>query len=276
MAVGKEFDKAKKALPPSQPAMMELYWCLHHFNGQQDSIPSHPIEVPELEDLKVTPEWGPEPGTERPPATSLPKPLPHDYEPAPVSGDTWNQYLDHLLEREGYRNTVYKDSLGKPTVGVGHLVLPEDNLKVGDTISDEQVRDLLEKDASKAYRAAIEQANELGINDSEFVIALGSVNYQLGTGWRQKFPETWQHIKEGNYDQAIENIENSKWARQTPTRTNDFTAALREVQAGGHNALGPEFASKAEGKPVEPAPPGTGPAARENPAQTSAPGNALT
>jgi len=56
--------------------------------------------------------------------------------------------------REGRETTVYLDSLGKPTVGIGHLVLPEDNLKVGDTITDEQVDALFKKDGAAAMAAA--------------------------------------------------------------------------------------------------------------------------
>ena len=46
--------------------------------------------------------------------------------------------------REGRRNDVYLDTLGKPTVGIGHLVVAADNLKVGDVISDARVSDLFQ------------------------------------------------------------------------------------------------------------------------------------
>jgi GH24 family phage-related lysozyme (muramidase) len=49
--------------------------------------------------------------------------------------------------REGRRNDVYLDSRGIPTVGIGHKVLPEDNLKVGDVISDAQVEAFYVKDS---------------------------------------------------------------------------------------------------------------------------------
>lgn len=141
----------------------------------------------------------------------------------------WARFIDHLIQREGKRNMVYKDSLGKPTVGVGHLVQKGDNLKVGERISDAKVREFLEKDASKAFNAAKMQAGELGINDADFIIALGSVNFQLGTSWRSKFPNTWRHIVNGNYAQAIKNIERSLWAKQTPVRTKDFVNAIKQV-----------------------------------------------
>ena len=35
--------------------------------------------------------------------------------------------------------------MGKPTVGIGHLVVPSDHVKVGDRIDDNQVTSLFEK-----------------------------------------------------------------------------------------------------------------------------------
>lgn len=43
--------------------------------------------------------------------------------------------LDHIKRFEGWRDTVYLDQAGKPTVGWGHLVRPLDNLRVGDKIT---------------------------------------------------------------------------------------------------------------------------------------------
>ncbi|GEM_PF-3319914 len=141
----------------------------------------------------------------------------------------WNKFIEHLLDREVYVNEVYRDSLGKLTVGVGHLVVKKDNLQMGDRISDTRVRELLEQDAAKAFAAAKEQATELGVRDSNFLIALGAVNFQLGAGWREKSPNTWEHLKNGNYEQAIRNVEKSLWAKQTPVRTKDFTTAIRKL-----------------------------------------------
>lgn len=143
-----------------------------------------------------------------------------------VGADVKHEYLSHLRKREGYRNVVYRDSLGKPTVGVGHLVKPSDNLKVGDKISDDQVMAFLEKDSSHAFEAAQKQAAELGVTDPRFVIALGSVNYQLGTGWRKKFPSTWAEMKDGNFAKAADKLETSLWNKQTPVRVDDFQKAL--------------------------------------------------
>jgi len=55
-----------------------------------------------------------------------------------------------LIKDEGQRLKVYEDSEGHLTVGVGHKVLPADNLKLGDTITQEQSDAFFEGDMVNA------------------------------------------------------------------------------------------------------------------------------
>lgn len=134
-----------------------------------------------------------------------------------------------IAEREGRRNDVYRDSLGKLTVGIGHLVVANDNLKFGDRISDDQVTSLFEKDSAPAMRAARAQALEASITDSAFIPYLASVNFQLGVRWTDTFPHTWNMIVDGKYADAAEALEGTLWAKQTPVRVKDFQNALRRL-----------------------------------------------
>ncbi len=141
----------------------------------------------------------------------------------------FQRFIDHLIDREGSKNVVYEDSEGHLTVGVGHLVTKADNLKLGDRISDEKVKEFLRKDARKAFTAAQSQAKEADISSPDFIVALGSVNFQLGTGWRSKFKKTWALIKDGKYEEAANRLQNTKWNAQTPVRVKDFQEALRDL-----------------------------------------------
>ena len=145
-----------------------------------------------------------------------------------VSGDTYATALKLLKLREGSRNVVYRDSLGKPTVGVGHLVTASDGLSVGDRISDAQVDAYLQQDAQKAYAAAQKQASQMGLSNNQcLVVILTSVNFQLGTGWTSKFSQTWAKILAKDYCGAVANIQASLWMKQTPVRAREFQDALR-------------------------------------------------
>ncbi len=155
----------------------------------------------------------------------------------PVSGQTYQDAVELVKLREGSvtnangEHVVYLDSLGKPTVGYGHLVTGADGLKVGDTITQAQADAYLQQDAQKAYNAALSQAQEAGINDSNFVATLTSTNYQLGTGWTQEHTKTWSKIKSGDYSGAAVEAQNSLWAQQTPTRVADLQKSLYALDA---------------------------------------------
>jgi GH24 family phage-related lysozyme (muramidase) len=127
---------------------------------------------------------------------------------------------------EGRRNDVYPDSLKIPTVGIGHKVVPSDNLRVGDTISDDRVNQLFAQDGSKALNAAKAQAAQAGIFDPEFIAHLASVNFQLGTNWTSQFGTTWGKIVAGDYAGAADGLNKTLWARQTPVRVRQFQSAL--------------------------------------------------
>jgi GH24 family phage-related lysozyme (muramidase) len=138
--------------------------------------------------------------------------------------------LEQLLrQREGVKTKVYLDSRKKPTVGIGHLVTPADKLKVGDEITDAQVSDFFKKDSAKALAAAKSQASKAGISDSNFVVYLASVNFQLGTKWNTVHKKTWALIMDGKYEEAAQEAGKSTWAKQTPIRVKDFQQALRAL-----------------------------------------------
>lgn len=137
--------------------------------------------------------------------------------------------IEHLKLREGEWLTVYKDSLGFPTVGVGHLVLPADGLELGDTITKEQSEAFLTKDMQKAWRAAEKQATELGKFNEDFILALTSVNFQLGTDWPNIFHGTYPKLLKGQWKAAIKGFKSSKWAKQTPVRVDDFVNAIEKA-----------------------------------------------
>lgn len=146
--------------------------------------------------------------------------------------DGFEAFKKHVASREGYKLEVYEDSLGKPTVGYGHLVLPGDNLKTGDKITADQADEFFEKDGAEAWNAAQNQATEAGLDDHGcFIVALAAVNYQLGVNWTGKFPSVWSKIKQGQYNDAASSLNQTIWKKQTPIRVKDFQAALLQVRS---------------------------------------------
>lgn len=140
---------------------------------------------------------------------------------------------EKLIVSEGRRNDVYRDHLGYLTVGIGHKVLPRDNLKLGDRISDARIEELFAQDIKIAFDAARSQAMDLQKYDPHFIAALTEVNFQLGTGWVSKFPRTYALLKTGNAKAAINNLRTSLWNQQTPVRVAHFITAIEQAYYGG-------------------------------------------
>jgi lysozyme len=88
--------------------------------------------------------------------------------------------IDFIRQEEGERLTVYRDSRGLPTVGVGHLVQPEDGLQVGDTITQAQSDAFLVSDIAAATDCI---ANRVTVPLTQHQYdALCSLIYNIGVG----------------------------------------------------------------------------------------------
>jgi len=177
-----------------------------------------------------------------------------------MAQDKLTKIQEELKVEEGFMDVIYLDTLDKPTGGIGHLLtndeLPSYKIdryeekmingmkrkvavdKKGDVIklTQQTTDDWFRNDVSTAMNAASQQAKDLGIDSEDFEVALTSVNYQLGTGWTKKFPSAYKALKEGNYMEAVKQInENSQgdasaWKQQTPKRVENFGKAIMDLE----------------------------------------------
>jgi GH24 family phage-related lysozyme (muramidase) len=121
-----------------------------------------------------------------------------------ASGD----FKQALIQEEGVRYTVYRDVAGYPTVGVGHLVEPEDNLRVGDTISEERAMAFLTADLEEAERGVRQLAGALLLYQHEFD-ALVDLVYNVGIGnvSPERSPRLNAAIDSGDYDAVASQLD---------------------------------------------------------------------
>ena len=153
-------------------------------------------------------------------------------QPSPVPGcdaSTWAAYEALMALREGVKYVVYYDSLGKPTGGEGHLLLPSDGLVVGQAIPDATVKRWFTHDGASAMDTAVTLAKQAGITSQAFLPYLASVCYQLGLKWTAEFPNTWAMIMQGRYQTAALALTTTAWGKETPQRVLDFQQALRAL-----------------------------------------------
>ncbi|MWV28368.1 glycoside hydrolase family protein [Erythrobacter sp. GH3-10] len=113
-----------------------------------------------------------------------------------------------LAEEEGVRLVVYRDVAGYPTVGVGHLITPQDGLSVGDRITYEQAIAFLESDLEKAEKGVKRLVGDLPIYQHEFD-ALVDLVYNVGEGnvSESQSPRLNRAIANADYDSIAEQLE---------------------------------------------------------------------
>ena len=121
---------------------------------------------------------------------------------------------------------VYKDSEGKLTVGVGHLLVGDElsQYKEGDEVPQELREKWFSEDFTKASEAAKDQNKQLLELGNRPIPQdyLTSLNFQLGTSWYKDFDKAWTAFKIGDYKTAKKEMKDSAWYSQTRGRAEDF------------------------------------------------------
>ncbi len=116
--------------------------------------------------------------------------------------------LQAMVEEEGVRYVVYRDVAGYPTVGVGHLVLPQDNLRVGDRIDKQRAMQFLEQDLKKAEQGVRDLVGDLPVNQHEFDALVDLVfNVGIGTVSADESPRLNAAIGAGDYQGIAEELD---------------------------------------------------------------------
>ena len=131
-----------------------------------------------------------------------------------------------IKEHEGFRDTVYSDSLGFATIGYGHLVLPTDNFVEGVTYPKEQLEVLFDKDFQIAFNSANELVDGLDLNH----IAKGVIIemcFQLGKPRVMKFKKMWAALRNNDFEEAANQMIDSAWHKQTTSRCESLAATMR-------------------------------------------------
>lgn len=127
---------------------------------------------------------------------------------------------NRVRAHEGYVDHVYKDSLGKKTVGIGHLCV-EDFWEENKKYEEEFLLKIFEQDLITACQGAEELINDLCPdndlpNDIKLVIV--EMVFQLGIGGVSKFRNMWKNLNKSLYKEASDEMKNSRWHSQTKKR----------------------------------------------------------
>ena len=139
-----------------------------------------------------------------------------------------------VRDHEGTRAHAYKDTLGKWTIAVGHLIRDHEIEKylVSDgaggykpreeELSADEIEDLFLIDLNRACAGAEELIGQLYRGDKRLPQAIEHVVvemvFQLGKTGVSKFRKMWKALSDGDRKEAAAQMKDSRWHSQTPVR----------------------------------------------------------
>ncbi|MNQ73268.1 Phage lysozyme [compost metagenome] len=142
---------------------------------------------------------------------------------------------EQLIIDEGSRLMMYKDHLGYPTIGIGHLIVKEQLL------NDIQIITILNRQVGRLTGGRITAAEQSELFNEDLVLvqkriasssfyeayrrldnvrksAIQNLCFQLGVNGVSKFRKMWTCIERQDWKGAYREGLDSTWGKQTPTR----------------------------------------------------------
>lgn len=144
--------------------------------------------------------------------------------------------FEQLKIDEGVEYKVYKDHLGYPTFGVGHLILesdPEYGSEDGTPISEERVKECFEKDLD----IAISECKVLYENWDNFPgeaqEILVNMMFNMGRPRLSQFKNFKAALDEGDWVRAGAEGRDSRWYKQVGNRAERLMIRMESIVPTG-------------------------------------------
>ena len=131
-----------------------------------------------------------------------------------------------IKQHEGFRNTVYKDTLGKRTVGWGHLCRADETWEDDVEYPKDVLQHYFDIDFDIAIAGGDKLCGNMGLPEriEEVVIEMC---FQLGVNGVSKFKKMLKALQVKNYRVASIEMLDSRWAKQTPERAKELSETVR-------------------------------------------------
>ena len=125
---------------------------------------------------------------------------------------------------EGFRDTIYLDTLNKKTIGYGHLIVHEDKFVEGKAYPKEELEALFDKDFEKGWNLMIQfcEVNNLDSISDDAKEILCEMIFQMGYSGVGKFKNMIKALQNRDYTKASIEMLDSRWAKQTPNRAKEL------------------------------------------------------
>lgn len=139
---------------------------------------------------------------------------------------------EEIKADEGYKNEIYLDHLGLPTLGVGHLIKetdPEYGLEVGTHIDDERVNELFEQDLNVTLGECTLLYDDFYLLPEEAQLIIANMMFNLGRPRLSKFVKFRKAVDDRDWQEASNQMKDSKWYRQVTLRAERLCRRMANI-----------------------------------------------
>ena len=143
-----------------------------------------------------------------------------------------DQLREQLIIDEGQVNEIYKDHLGYPTFGIGHLVIesdPEYGLEVGVAVSEERVKSVFEKDVQTVIGDCKKLHDGWDGYPQEVKQIVANMMFNMGLTRLSKFKKHNAALQCGDWKEAAAEGRDSRWYKQVTNRAERLMSRLEKV-----------------------------------------------
>ena len=133
-----------------------------------------------------------------------------------------------IRNHEGFIAKPYLDSLGKATIGYGHLITDEDEFENGKEYSKDDLLKLFEKDFAKAEMGADQLVGHIQELHIEAKNVITEMVFQLGTQGVRNFKNMIAALEARDYPRASREMLDSRWHAQTTNRCESLSKIMSQ------------------------------------------------
>jgi GH24 family phage-related lysozyme (muramidase) len=145
-------------------------------------------------------------------------------------------FVDRLREElktdEGCKYEIYLDHLGLPTFGIGHLVTerdPEYQKEVGTVVDEIRVNEVFEQDIQVTINDCKKVYDDWDSMDETVKLICCNMMFNLGYPRYCKFKKMIQAIKDGDWLEAGNQMQDSRWYKQVTNRADRLISRMKAI-----------------------------------------------
>ena len=167
---------------------------------------------------------------------------PREYAISRVKDKRAKEYFAMMVENEGYKPKVYKDSKGKRTIGIGfnleepmnRKILKEEGMDIneifkGKELSDSEIKRLYNRSLTQAFNDAVEFDPKFASRPEPAKKAIVDMSFNLGLTKLNKFEKMSEGLQADDYNKAADEMVDSEWYKDVKNRGPRTVSLMRSL-----------------------------------------------